>query len=334
MARQGSELILAGDVGATKTYLGLFRFPGNRLVSVLEDVFPSRDYSNLSSLLEEFASRHKPPVRTACFGIAGTQTDDRWEMANLPWTIEARALAPVLGTKRILLLNDIEALGYGLAQLEPEKLAVLQAGRPQPAANAALIAAGTGLGEGILFWDGRQHQPRASEGGHADFAPRTALEAEFFLYACERLGRVCYDRVVSGPGLYLLYQFLRDTGKAEEPTWLAEKIQREAPVPVIVETALAGKAILCVQALEMFVALYGAEAGNLALKALARAGVYIGGGIAPRILSKLRERAFLDAFRHKGRLSPLMAEIPIRVILEPKTALYGAAHYAVQRESP
>lgn len=209
---------------------------------------------------------------------------------------------------------------------------MLQAGLAVPRANAAVIAAGTGLGECILFWDGKIHRVIASEGGMADFAPRTPLETRFLLYALEQLGHVNCDQVVSGPGLYLIYRFLRDAEGGEEPPWLAEKIRTHDPRPVIVETALAGQVELCVKALDMFASLYGAEAGNLALKALARAGVYLGGGMAPKILPKLQDGTFIRAFTSKGKLSPLMEEFPVWVIMEPKTALYGAALHAARQE--
>jgi len=193
-----------------------------------------------------------------------------------------------------------------------------------------LIAAGTGLGESILFWDGQEHQPRASEGGHCDFAPRTALEVEFFQYALAQLGHVSYDRVVSGNGLHLLYRFLHDTGRGEKPPWLGDKLTGEDPAAVIAEAALTQKVPLCQQALQMFVGIYGAEAGNLALKALARAGLYVGGGIAPKVLPVLTGGEFMRAFTDKGRMASLMAEIPVQVVLDPRTALLGAAYCAAR----
>lgn len=328
----GSEgMILAGDVGGTKTNLAFMAVEGNRLVTRAQATFSSPDYPGLDAILREFLPRQPEPVRSACFGVAGPVVQGSCVGVNLAWPVSVRELQRVLNTERVSLLNDLEATGYGVAGLTPEQLLVLNAGRPWPEANAALIAAGTGLGEAILFWDGRRHRPVASEGGHVDFAPRTPLEIDFLRYARERLGHVSYDHVVSGPGLQLIYRFLRDTGKAEEPAWLAEKLHRGDPSAAITEVALAGQVELCVQALDIFVSFYGAEAGNLALKALARAGVYVGGGIAPKILAKLRDGTFMRAFTDRGRMSALVAEIPVRVILEPKTALFGAARYAAQQ---
>lgn len=324
-------MILAGDVGATKTDLAFMRMEGERLVTCAQASFSSPSYPGLEAILREFLQHQPESVLYACFGVPGPVVRGSCVTTNLAWMVNLRELQRALNTERVVLLNDLEAMGYGVAGLTPEQLLVLNEGRPWPEANAALIAAGTGLGEAILFWDGHQHRPAASEGGNVDFAPRTLLEIDFLRYALARLGYVSYDRVVSGPGLHLIYRFLRDTGKAEEPAWLAEKLSSGDPSAAITEAALAGQAELCVQALDMFVSFYGAEAGNLGLKALARAGIYLGGGIAPKILTKLQDGTFMRAFTDKGRMSALVSEIPVRVILEPKTALYGAARYAAQQ---
>ncbi len=327
------KTILAGDVGATKTYLGFFHAQGGRAVPRVERTFQNAPYPQLADLLEDFfRTQGRPELSSVCFGVAATPVEGRWAMTNLPWVIQAKTLRSILQTERIFLLNDLEALGYGIPTLAPERLLPLNTGRPAPEANAAVIAAGTGLGECILFWDGQKHRPMATEGGHADFAPRTALEIEFLRYALQRLGHVSYERVVSGPGLHLIYRFLVEAGYGKEPAWLAAKLEGSDPSAAIVEAALAEKAELATQSLDMFVRACGAEAGNLALKALARAGVYVGGGIAPRIVEKLRKGAFMQAFTEKGRLSPLVADIPVRVIMEPKASFYGAAAYAAQQE--
>jgi len=325
-------MILAGDVGGTKTDLTLMTVEGNRLVTRAQASFSSPNYPSLEAILREFLQQHRPEsVLYACFGVPGPVVQGSCVTTNLGWVVELRKVQQALNSERVALLNDLEAMGYGVADLIPDQLLVLNAGWPWPEANAAIIAAGTGLGEAILFWDGRQHRPVASEGGHTDFAPRTPLEMDFLRYALARLGHVSYDHVVSGPGLHLIYCFLRDTGKAEEPAWLAEKLGRGDPSAAITEVALAGQVELCVQALDMFVSFYGAEAGNLALKTLARAGIYLGGGIAPKILTKLQDGTFMRAFTAKGRMSALVSEIPVRVILEPKTALHGTARYAAQQ---
>lgn len=325
--------ILAGDVGATKTRLALYGLESGRLHLTAEETFSSSAYPSLEAILEEFLRRNPASLCSACLGVAGPVSEGRAITPNVAWErgVEARALERVLPTVPMTLLNDLEATAYGLRTLAPEQFVILNPGRQRPQANAALIAAGTGLGEAILFWDGREHRPSASEGSHCDFAPRTALELDFFRYASAKLGRISYDRVVCGKGLHLLYCFLRDTGREEEPAWLADRLKADDPAGAISEAALTRKVPLCQKALDMFAGVYGAEAGNLALKALARAGVYVGGGMAPKILPKLIDGDFMRAFTDKGRLSALMAEIPVHIVLDSKTAVYGAAHIAARQ---
>jgi glucokinase len=246
----------------------------------------------------------------------------------LAWVVDARLVAGELGLQAVGLINDLEANAWGIGVLERDDLAVLNAGAPDAEGNQAIISAGTGLGEAGLAWDGTQHRPFATEGGHSDFAPRNHLEMELLDYLLKQFRRVSYERVVSGPGLLNIYRFLRDTGRGEEPAWLAEKLRDQDPGAVVSQAALDGKSDLCVQALDLFVSLYGAEAGNLALKLLATGGVYLGGGIAPKIISKLQDSIFLNAFTAKGRLKPLLQAMPVRVILNDRTALLGAARCA------
>ncbi len=233
-----------------------------------------------------------------------------------------------VGIERVKLINDLEANGYGLPLLTNTELSILQEGCSQSAGNGALISAGTGLGEALLHWEGDIFRPLASEGGHSDFAPRSHLEIELLRYLLDRFAHVSYEKVLSGPGLFNIYRFLRDCGYGEEPYWLNQRLQQGDPSVTISEAALAEESNLCVKALELFVSIYGAEAGNLALKAKATGGLYIGGGIAPKIVGKLSDGTFMKAFQDKGRLSPLMETIPVQVILNPKTALYGAARCA------
>jgi len=249
------------------------------------------------------------------------------------WAVEFAAgwlLRRVTGSE-VVLINDLEATGYGIPTLRPEEFFVLSLGRPDPQGNAVLIAPGTGLGEGILFWDGSRHRPSPSEGGHCTFAARTALEIDFKVRLQKRYDHVSFDRVVSGSGLRRLYNFLQETGYAEEPDWLAREIAAaDDPAVVISRVAIEEKSELCVKALDMWTSIFGTEAGNLALKALATAGVYVGGGIAPKILPKLKDGTFLTAFHDKGRLSSVLGQIPVRVILNDKAALYGTAFYALE----
>lgn len=329
-------MILAGDVGGTKSNLALFTSKGGKLSPVVERTLSSQDYSGLEDMTRAFldqATSREPSVTieqisSACFGVAGPVVEDRCETPNLPWVITAERLREVLGLEAVKLINDLEATGYGIPCLGTEEFITLNKGSLRQKGNGALIAAGTGLGEAMLYWDGTDFIPMASEGGHADFAPRNALEIELLYYLLDRLTRVSYERLVSGPGLFNIYSFLRDAGYGEEPAWLTEKLQQDDPSAAIGKAALANQNGLCVKALDMLVSIYGAEAGNLALKVMAVGGVFVGGGIAPKIIEKLRDGTFMRAFTDKGRLSSVLEAIPVRVILNPKTALYGAARRA------
>jgi len=247
---------------------------------------------------------------------------------NLPWELDERRLAEALRVSRVKLLNDLEAAAYGMLQLEPPDLCVMQPGSPHKG-NIAVIAAGTGLGEAILYWDGARYHPMATEGGHADFAPRNDLEIGLLRYLQKEFDHVSYERVLSGPGLFNIYRFLRDSEIAPEPEWLRTRIATDDPSAVISEIGLAGNDPLCTKALDLFCSAYGAEAGNLALKAFAIGGVYIGGGIAPKLLSRLKESTFLHAFSDKGRFSELLRSIEVKVALNLRTPLIGAAHYGL-----
>jgi glucokinase len=237
-------------------------------------------------------------------------------------------VATALGVDRALVINDLEATAWGLSVLPPTDLAVLQAGRPAATGNAAVIAAGTGLGEAGLVWDGRRHRPFASEGGHADWAPQDELQLDLWRFLAVERGHVSVERVLSGPGLHNIYRFLRDARGLAEPAWLADALREGPPAPVISRAALEGRSELCARALDTFVAIYGAEAGNLGLRVLATAGVYVGGGIAPQILPALQRPGFLEAFRAKGRLRPLLEAMPVRVVLNDQAGLVGAARRA------
>jgi glucokinase len=325
------RMILAGDIGGTKTRIAYFTTDTGRLRSVIEETFSSREHGSLDEIVQTFRAKYQATITQAGFGIAGPVKNGRCEATNLPWVVDARLLADQLGIASVALLNDLEANAYGIATLEADDFVVLNPGVPDAAGNAAIIAAGTGLGEAGFYWDGHTHQPFACEGGHADFAPRNELEMDLLRYLLTRLKRVSYERVLSGPGLYNIYQFLRDTGRGEEPTWLAEELRQGDPSAAISRAALSGRSALCVQALDLFVSFYGSEAGNLALKVMATGGVYVGGGIAPKILPKLQEPLFMEAFLAKGRMRPLLAAMPVRVILNDKTPLLGAARSALLR---
>jgi len=321
-------MILAGDIGGTKTVIGLFDEVGNRLQVIREDTFPSGNHGALEEILERFlAGGSRPVLHAACFGVAGPVVEGHCKTINLPWELDEITLAETLQVPRVKLLNDLEAAAYGMLHLEAADLCVLQPGL-QRKGNIAVIAAGTGLGEAMLAWDGALHLPLASEGGHADFAPQTDLEVDLLRYLRREAGHVSYERLLSGPGFFNIYRFLRDSGFAPEPEWLRERVAEGDPSAVVSQLGLAGEHPLCIKTLDVFASVYGSEAGNMALRALALGGVYVGGGIAPKILPKLQDGTFIRAFNEKGRLAELTRTIPVKVALNPGAPLLGAAHYA------
>ncbi|HLY43645.1 MAG TPA: glucokinase [Terracidiphilus sp.] len=324
-------MILAGDVGGTKVNLALYDFIDGKLKHSRDERYPAREYSGLQEIVKEFLGSDK--VSAACFGVPGPVRDGRLRLTNLPWTLDSRELALGLDISHVFLINDLEANGYGIAELSSDQIHTLSEGDPSQIGNRALVAAGTGLGEGILAWNGHIHVPYPSEGGHSDYAPRNEEEIDLLRFLQRKYnGRISFERVVSGMGMTNVYEFLREVRGLEEPAWLAEKIaEAQDPNSVITEMGLAAKSEICEKALDMFVSAYGAEAGNLALKVLSVGGLYVGGGIAPRILEKLKDGTFMKAFTDKGRLSQLLINMPVRVILESRAALMGAAAYAEAR---
>jgi len=327
------SMILAGDIGGTSTRLGLFEVRHKRLEPVRTEVFQSRDYRGLSQIVLAFWGSECPGVESACFGIAGPVVKGRVAGPNLAWETHDQTLSRELSIRSVKLINDLEANAHGIPALKAEDLVTLQEGDPNARGNRAVISVGTGLGEAGLFWDGRTHIPFACEGGHADFAPRDDLEAELLSYLRAKFGRVSYERVLSGKGQLLLYEFLRDVkGRQENPKVAAEMQSGDASA-VISRAGLAEACDLCVEALNWYVSLYGAETGNLALKMMATGGMYLGGGVAPKIIRKLQEDAFRAAFLTKGRMQPLLESIPIQVIMNDKTALLGAARVAARINS-
>jgi glucokinase len=327
-------MILAGDVGGTKVELALYNFVEGALQPVAEKRFAARDYPSLESVVQDFFGEAKPgePVTSACFGVPGPVRNGRLKLTNLPWVLDSAVLSRELSIDHLFLINDLEANGYGIPELPADKIHTLSVGDSTAVGNRGLIAAGTGLGEAILVWNGKTHMPMASEGGHTDFAPRNEDEIDLLRYLQRTLqGRVSYERVVSGLGMANVYAFLRDAKGMSEPAWLKDRMASEDPNAVIGELAESGASELCVRTLEMFVSAYGAEAGNLALKVLAVGGIYIGGGIAPKILNLIRKGGFMKAFTDKGRLSALLENTPVHIILESRAALMGAASYAEAR---
>jgi glucokinase len=326
-------MILAGDIGGTHTRLAFFDVVNGRFSLVSASVFPSREYSGLDEIVAKFVYTANLRPDTACFGIAGPVRNGRVEASNLPWVIESKRLAGELKITKALLINDLEANAWGIPALDAKDVVALNKVKGEPVGNQAVIAAGTGLGEAGMYWDGSQHHVFASEGGHGDFAPRNQLEVELFNYLRTRFGHVSYERIVSGPGLVNVFNFLRDTGRGAPQPWLLDEMTNSDPAAAISRAAIESKCPLSEQAVDLFISIYGAEAGNLALKIMAVGGVYLGGGIAPKMLTKLSGPLFMQAFAGKGRMQALLESMPVRVITNDRIALLGAARCA-QFNSP
>ena len=321
-------LVLAGDIGGTSTRLAYFDITDGRLLPVAEKCFSSRSEGSLEAIVGLFIAEQGLTAERACFGIAGPVYQGRVRTPNLPWSVETAGLASTLGIPAVQLINDLEANAYGIDLLGPDDLLQLNLGIHDPTGTIAVVSAGTGLGEALAYWDGSAHRPLRSEGGHADFAPRNELETELLLFLRAEHGRVSTERVVSGPGLRNIYRFLRDARHLPETPAVAEAMRLGDPSAAITRAALTGECALCNQTLDLFVSLYGAEAGNVALRTLATGGVYLGGGIAPKVIERLKGAGFMAAFTAKGRLSPLLENIPVSVILNERTALLGAGRCA------
>jgi glucokinase len=329
-------MYLAGDLGGTKTVLGLFEGVNDRLTPVAEATYASHEFASFDDLLRRFTSAHAGAgVDAACFGVAGTVVDGRSHTTNLPWTLDERALARQTGVARVKLINDLEATAFGMLFLPDDELVRLNPdAAPARPGNKAVIAAGTGLGEALLYWDGGRYHPIASEGGHGDFGPHTDLEIELLRHLrAEFGGHVSYERVLSGPAFSNIYDFLRARGGTPESARVAEELGRGDRNAMISELGLRGEDPLCAETVDLFCAIYGAEAGNLALRGVAIGGVYVGGGIAPKLLPAIRRGGFLASFVDKGRFRGFLEQLDVRVALNPKAALIGAAHYAAHVRS-
>jgi glucokinase len=321
-------MFLAGDIGGTKTNLAVYAYEDGVLEVQRAASFASRDHATLTEIVQGFLGPDSA-IHHACFGVAGPVKDRRVQVTNLPWTVDAAALQAQLGFQQVSLLNDLEANAYGIATLRTGEIVSInpEADLTQ-VGNRALIAAGTGLGEAGLMWDGVAHRPFSSEGGHASFAPNDALGDELLTFLRKEHGHVSWERVLSGMGMRNLYRFFRERSGQPEPAWLTERMRTADLGAAVSAAGLAGTDPVCVDTVDCFTRNYGAEAGNLALKMLALGGVYIGGGIAPKMLVKMQSPLFLESFTHKGRLSPLLRSTPVYVILNDKTALQGAAWFA------
>jgi glucokinase len=324
-------MILAGDVGGTKTELALVEARGDRLHVVRAARYPSRSFPSLEAIIRQFlAGQPVPALAAACFGVAGPVIDGHSITTNLPWTVDEPTLAADIPVPRATLLNDLEAMAWGVMSLPAADFATLQEGTPR-VGTMALVAAGTGLGEALMIWEGARHLVVPSEGGHVDFAPRDAREAGLLAFLQAHLGRVSVERVLSGPGVFHIYRYLRRAREVPEPEWLRQAIASGDPSAVVGEAGLAGTDPICVETVDLFASVYGAVAGNLALIVLAAGGVFIGGGIAPKLRGKLEDGTFMRAFRDKGRMAALLESYPVRLCLNDRAPLLGAAHVALQR---
>jgi glucokinase len=321
--------VLAGDIGGTKTNLALYAVEEpQRVVLVREASFPSADYDGLEGVIDDFRQAGQESIAAGAFGIAGPVLDGKVVATNLPWEVETPNLRKILDGGQVRLMNDLETTAYGALFLADEEIHILNAGNPR-CGNCAVIAAGTGLGQAFLFWDGQRYIPTATEGGHVDFSPRDEKEVELLHFLKKQYnGRVSYERVLSGPGLVGIFQFLDQGLNRSTRAEIRARMQAEDPAAVIGEAGVSGTCGVCTEAVDMFVSLYGAQAGNLALTVMSVGGVYIGGGIVTKMLSKMTSGLFMDAFVDKGRFAQLLRDMPVRIILNPKAAQVGAAHAA------
>ena len=327
-------MILAGEIGGTRTRLAAYETEGNRLKCVVEKTYASHDYAGLAEILPQFTRSEGIPVHSACFGAAGPVRRGRSKISNLEWTIDAKELAAQLKLPTVGLLNDLEAYAYGIDALDSKDFITLSPGAEEAEGNRAVISAKTGLGMAGLYWDGFRHHPFACEGGHADFAPRNELQTELLAYLQKEYGRVSTERILSGPGVRHIYDFFREAKKVEEPSWLREQLAAASdPSPVISKLALEGKAAICDLTVSLFVSVFGAEAGNCALRYMTTGGIYIGGVIASKIAPKMQDGTFMQSFLDKGRMEAILKDMPVQIIINDNCGLIGAARYTLVQKA-
>jgi len=323
-------MILAGEIGATRTRLAAFEKEGSRLQLVVEKTYLSQEHSGLSDIIAAFIKAEGIGVHSACFGVAGPVRRGRSKISNLPWVIDSRDLAKQLRLDAVGMINDLEAYAYGIDGLDSKDFVTLNEGSEDAEGNRAVISARTGLGVAGLYWDGFRHHPFGCEGGHSDFAPRNALEIELLAYLQKKYGRISYERLLSGPGIKNIYDFLRDTQKAEEPQWLKDQIGAASDPPALIsQLAAEGKAAICDQTMTIFVSIYGAETGNVALNFLSTGGIFIGGSVAAKNVSRMRDPIFMQAFLDKGRMESLLKDMPVTIVLNDDSGIIGAARYTL-----
>jgi glucokinase len=323
-------MILAGEIGATRTRLAAFQKDGSRLQMVVEKTYMSQEHNGLSEIITTFITTEGVGVHQACFGVAGPVRRGRCEVLNLGWIIDARDLAKQLKLDAVGMLNDLEAYAYGVDGLDSKDLVTLNEGSEDAEGNRAVISARTGLGVAGLYWDGFRHHPFACEGGHTDFGPRDVLETELLAYLQIKYGRISYERIVSGLGIKNIYDFLRDARKAEEPQWLKDQMAAAPDAPALIsQLAAEGKAAICDQTMKMFVSIYGAQTGNVALAFMATGGIFLGGSVAAKNLPLMKDPIFMQSYLDKGRMASLLKEMPITIVLNDDAGLIGAARYTL-----
>jgi glucokinase len=328
------SMILAGEIGATRCRLAAFESEGNKLEKIVEKIYASQEVRGLPDIIQNFVMSEGIPVHRACFGVAGPVRGGKSKISNLPWTIDSIELAGLLKTKSVGLINDLEAFAYGIDGLESKDFITLSEGSEDAIGNRAVISARTGLGVAGLYWDGFRHHPFACEGGHSSFAPSNELEGELLQYLQKRYGRVSCERVLSGPGIKNIYDFLRDSGKAEQPAWLEEQLKHAQDVPALIsQTALEHKAAICDQTLSIFVGVYGSQTGDCALNFMSTGGIFIGGSIAAKIVPKMKDAVFMTSFLGKGRMQALLQDMPVKIVLNDDSGLLGAARYTLIRKA-
>ncbi|WP_282143310.1 glucokinase [Cellulophaga baltica] len=319
--------VLAGDIGGTKTNLALFEFKEGQLFIIKQNSYKTKNHTSLLEIIEDFKVKEIPEINSICFGVAGPITKGTVHGTNFPWDIDTEELIKKLQLKSIFLINDMQANAYGLATLEKKDLDCLKYGSEIPG-NAVIISPGTGLGEAGLFWDGTAYHPFASEGGHCDFGPRNDFDLEIWKYFQQKYGHVSWERLLSGQGIRDTYQLIRNVSGEKETDAFKARITKEDPAAVITKMALEGSDVVCRETLDLFVRFLAIETAQLALKFKATGGIYIGGGIMPKIIKGMNREVFTDNFMQSGRMNSLLQMVPVNVILNENTALFGAAYYA------
>ena len=328
-------MILAGEIGATRTRLAAYESDSSSTLNkVVEKIYMSQQEPGLADIISNFVKTEGIPVHSACFGAAGPVRGGRCKISNLAWTIDSFDLASLLKLKSVGLINDLEAFAYGIDGLESKDFVTLSAGTEDAVGNRAVISARTGLGVAGLYWDGFRHHPFACEGGHSSFAPSNEIEIELLQYLHQKYGRVSCERVLSGPGIKNIYDFLRDTKKAEEPDWLHEQLRTAQDAPALIsQVALENKAAICERTLSIFVGIYGSQTGDCALNFMSTGGIFIGGSIAAKIVPRMKDPIFMQSFLDKGRMQSLLRDMPVKIVLNDDSGILGAARYTLIRKA-